>query len=47
MYWICEACITGDLEFLGAIGDKAWYKCRNCGWVQPEDKHQKLFDTPT
>lgn len=44
MYWICESCIDGDLEFLGALGKVSWYKCRNCGWVQTGEKCYILHD---
>ena len=33
----CEACIDGDLELMGFLGNNRWFRCRCCGWVQPRE----------
>lgn len=27
----CPVCITGILEYMGSLGDLAWFRCCNCG----------------
>jgi ribosomal protein L37AE/L43A len=32
----CPVC-EGEATYLGALGNRIWFRCRNCGWDWTED----------